>query len=165
MKTITKAQIRAIHGLGRSLGIDDGTKDCPIYDLAETMCGYRSLAALTEEQAKMIIDDLKRKGGALHTSGEKKKKESPKKEVAGMSEGQIHKVWFLMYELAKYDREPAAITLGQRLCGVIKKELGIDASEKAPFRWLTYQQGSKLIEALKRYVSSAARKAGCAHGG
>lgn len=54
-----------------------------------------------------------------------------------------------MYSLEKLDKKPSSAKLGDRLCGIIKKELHIDALPKYPFAWLTYQQGVKLIEILK----------------
>ena len=39
-----------------------------------------------------------------------------------------------------------------------KKELGMDAVAKSPFAWVTFAQGNKLIEMLKRYAESAKRK-------
>ena len=49
--------------------------------------------------------------------------------------------------------------IGKRLCGVIKKELHIDAVPDKPFLWLGFDEGSKLIEVLKAYVKSAEHKA------
>lgn len=77
-----------------------------------------------------------------------------------MSDGQRRKVWRLMYQLEELDDKPSSAKLGDRLCGIIKKELHIDCTSKQPFRWLTYQQGSKLIEKLKKYVENAQRRKG-----
>ncbi len=37
-----------------------------------------------------------------------------------------------MYELEKYDDQPSSASLGERLAGIIKRELHIDASAKDP---------------------------------
>ena len=42
---------------------------------------------------------------------------------------------------------------------IIKKEFKIDATSEKPLVWLSYSDASKMIEVLKRYVSSAERKA------
>lgn len=81
-----------------------------------------------------------------------------KKGIGKMSDGQIRKVWQLMYSLEKLDIKPSSARLGDRLCGIIKKELHIDAIPKDPFSWLTYQQGVKLIEILKKYIANAQRR-------
>ena len=75
-----------------------------------------------------------------------------------MSDGQQRKVWRLMYQLEKLDEKPSAARLGDRLCGIIRKEIHIDCIARQPFRWLTYQQGVKLIEILKKYVANAQRR-------
>lgn len=59
----------------------------------------------------------------------------------------------MMYELQKRDTAPSAASLGERLCGIIKKELQVDAVPAQPFAWLTFQDGNKLIEVLKKYVA------------
>ena len=43
-----------------------------------------------------------------------------------MSEGQQRKVWQLMYQLKSCDIKPCEHSLGERLCGIIKKELKIE---------------------------------------
>ncbi len=76
--------------------------------------------------------------------------------------GQQKKIWALMYELAKYDKKPGSVSLGDRLCAIIKKELGTDAIARTPFAWIDFDSGNKLIEVLKGYVKSAGR--GCKDG-
>ena len=76
-----------------------------------------------------------------------------------MTEGQQRKVWHLMYKLSEFDAAPSSATKGERLCGIIKRELSIDASANKPFMWLGFEEGNKLIEVLKNYVKSAQRKA------
>ncbi len=84
-----------------------------------------------------------------------------KSHVAGMiSKAQIKKVWALMYELKKYDTKESDVSVGKRLCGIIKKELGIMATEKDPFKWVDFKAGKKLIDALNRYVRHAKKKGG-----
>ena len=75
-----------------------------------------------------------------------------------MSKDQQCMVWYLMYQLKALDQHPRSASLGERLRGIIKRELHVDVTSEQPFLWLDYQQGSLLIERLKKYVSSAARK-------
>ena len=81
-----------------------------------------------------------------------------------MTAGQQRKIWALMYELKKYDKEPNHVQLGERLCAVIKKELGTDALAKSPFAWISFSQGNTLIEVLKGYVENEKRKEGRQNG-
>ena len=57
-----------------------------------------------------------------------------------------------MYELEKVS--PSSAKIGERLKGIIKKQLKIDVDVKKPFVWLTYKQGNQLIEILKKYVEN-----------
>ena len=78
------------------------------------------------------------------------------------SEGQRRKVWALMYRLQ--DASPSKAPLGDRLCAIIKKELGMDAFPKDPFAWIGYKDGNKLVEVLKGYVKTAQKSRGDADG-
>lgn len=49
-----------------------------------------------------------------------------------------------MYRLQ--DASPSKAPLGDRLCAIIKKELGMDAFPKDPFAWISYKDGNKLVE-------------------
>lgn len=72
----------------------------------------------------------------------------------GATAGQQRKVWALMYELQKRDTAPSTASLGERLCGIIKKELKVDAGPTQPFAWLDFHACNKLIEVLKKYVAN-----------
>lgn len=67
-----------------------------------------------------------------------------------MSEGQQKKVWYLMYQLEKYDPAPEGVQLRDRLCGLISRQFGVTAFPTQPFRFLTFSQGNALIEGLKK---------------
>ncbi len=66
--------------------------------------------------------------------------------------------WRYIYRLIELDKNKHKATVGERMRGAIKKILGIDVSIKEPFLWVSYENGSKLIEVLKKYVVSAERK-------
>lgn len=51
-------------------------------------------------------------------------------------------------------------SLTGKVCGIIKKEMKVDAVPAQPFAWLEFQTCNKLIEVLKKYVVNAKKKAG-----
>ena len=77
-----------------------------------------------------------------------------------MSEAQQKKAWSLIYKLQEIAPSPASPA--ERMRGAVKKILGMDINtdNPAPFRMISSLQGIKLIDALKRYVASAEKKAG-----
>lgn len=130
---ITKNQIKAIWKNARDNGFDDET----LYSIIYKISNKNSMKKLSKLQAIEVIKILK-------------KGKSDKRATAGMTEGQIKKVWYLMYEFEKVS--PSKAKVGSRLKGIIKKQLNIDVDVRNPFIWMTYKDGSKLIEILKNYV-------------
>ena len=145
----TAQQIRAIYGLGRALSLSSGSRDDLLHQFVESRTGLESIKELTNAQAEEIIRALKDQMRGCPM---------PPNRVDGMSAAQIRKVWQLMYRLRDLDERPVAGGVGVRLCGIIQKELGISAIPKAPFQWLDYQQGNKLIERIKFYIKTAERR-------
>ena len=143
-----------IFGAAKSAGITDSED---LHALVSYACGKTSLKEITKHDYILIIRELEARSSGQGTA---KKKTAPAvtRPVEGMSEGQINKVWRLMYELKSFDREPNTSSLGERLCGIIKRELKVDAAPKEPFAWLTYKNGSTLIERLKKYVENAEKR-------
>lgn len=92
------------------------------------------------------------------SKAEKQKAEGTSEQTGRSRIRSTEKIWYLMYELKKYDEVPNDVQLGDRLCAVIKKEFGADAIAKNPFAWITFEQGNNLIEILKRYVASARKR-------
>lgn len=160
---MTKQQIQRIYGMGAVLGIlESGNKRDNLHLLVESLTGKDSIRSLSEDEYRTVVNELSER---IHI---KNLQEPPPKirrtaryeeQPGGMSEGQQRKVWHLMYELKKLDLKKSKKTLGERLCGIIKKEIGVDAIPDKPMVWLTYEQGSRLIEAIKRYIRSAERRA------
>lgn len=170
MRQIETWQMRSIYGIGKTLGISTGGRDDNLHQLVEATTGKDSISSLTYEEAQSVIADLRaRSAGAEKTAATERRKLS-----GGMTTGQTKKVWGLMYDLQAHDKVRSEASLGDRLCGIIKRELGVDATAKDPMRWLTYKQGTRLIEAIKGYVTTAERgdnrdadgvAEACAHGG
>lgn len=149
-------QIHRIYALGAILGIvgDDDTDT--LHELVYNITGCTHVSEMNYNQYRQVLSDLSSKARLLEPK--KKKVKHHSKSPKGMSEGQQRKVWQLMYRLQGCDEQPCATSLGERLCGIIKKELKLDAVPKEPFRWLSYSDGAKLIEIIKGYCRTAEAK-------
>lgn len=159
MAAIATQQIRKIYAIGNALGIvERGNADDSLYDLVFSITGKDSLKALTYAEAQAVIRDLEKRQGDAPPPRHRPKAHT--EHPGGATAGQQRKVWALMYELQKRDTAPSAASLGERLCGIIKKELKVDAGPTQPFAWLDFHACNKLIEVLKKYVANAKKKAG-----
>lgn len=162
MKNIEAFQIKKIYAIGNALGIvENGNSNDNLHVLIAGATGKDSVKGLTYMEANAIIAQLER----LQT----KPKDAPPKKASnkkydsvpgGVTAGQQKKIWALMYELKKYDKEPSTAALGDRASAIIKKELKVDSVAKNPFAWLDFSSGNKLIEILKKYISSAKKQMG-----
>ena len=154
MYPIQNWQIKALYALGGSLGIvERGSHDDGLHALVGVLTGKETVTALTQKEANLVLAELRNRMEGM-ADPPKKKKQHPTT-PGGMTGGQQDKVWRMMYQLTDCDPVPSSASLGIRVAGIIRREFGIDATGDDPFRWLTYQQGSQLIEALKGYVKSA----------
>lgn len=153
MAAIATQQIRKIYAIGNALGIvERGNAEDSLHDLVSSITGKDSLKALTYAEAQAVIRDLeKRQGDAPHP---RRRPKAYTERPGGATEGQQRKVWALMYELQRRDTAPSTASLGERLCGIIKKELKVDAIPAQPFAWLEFQTCNKMIEVLKKYVAN-----------
>lgn len=162
---LSTAQVQKIYAMGSKLGIVDSKNhnDDMLHNLVYSLTGKDSIKNLSDDEYKAVVSELatRLKIEQLAPTAPPKhpRRKQHKSTAKGMSEGQQRKVWSLMYQLAKYDIEPVSATKGERLCGIIKKELHIDCTPSKPFEWLGFKEGDKLIEKLKIYVRSAERKA------
>lgn len=156
--TINNYQIRKIYAIGGALGMRGADRQDALHDLIAGMTGKNSVKELSYAEACRVIGELEARQG---TPPPRKKGRPLRKTAAGgASDGQVRKVWALMYQLEA--ASPSKTPLGDRLCGIIKRELGIDAWPKDPFAWIDYKACSKLLEALKGYVKTAQKKGGVA---
>lgn len=165
MRTIEQFQIRKIYAIGNALGIRTGTNEDELHALVEGVTEKDSIKDLTYKEACTVIarlEELQGKAASPEPKNRKTKECAPAwrtgSRPGGVTSGQQKKIWALMYELKKYDKIPNGVQLGDRLCAVIKKEIGIDAAAKDPFVWMDFSQGNKLIEILKKYIASAEKK-------
>ena len=148
MATVTKKQIQMIYVIGNKCGlVEPGSKDDDLHNFVCQLTGKMSVKELTEQQAAIVIRQLR--------ASEKAITEEP---AAFISELQIKKIFGMMYELAEIS--PSEVSVKERLCGIIFKELCVKANPKRDiFRGMSERQGAALIEAIKRYIRSAKRKA------
>lgn len=158
MKKIETFQIKKIYSIGHTLGIvESGSREDDLHALVCGTTGKESVKELSYEEANAVISKLEQRRGSNPPPGRKTAKKHPTV-PGGITEGQQKKVWALMYELKKYDEEPSTAPIGDRLCGIIKKELKVECLARSPFAWLDFSTGNKLIEVLKKYVSSAKKQ-------
>ncbi len=156
-------QTQRIYAMGARLGlVESGNKNDLLHELVYAITNRTSIRELSEQEYRQVVRELAERLKLQNLEEPIRKPYKTKKyEDSGrgkMSDGQRRKVWRLMYQLEELDKRPSTAKLGDRLCGIIKKELQIDCTSKQPFRWLTYEQGVKLIEKLKKYVTNAQRK-------
>lgn len=149
-------QIQKIYALGARLDMVGENGNDLLHELVYNITGCTHISEMNYDQYCRVLADLSTKARLFEPKKKKVKKHS--KSPKGMSEGQQRKVWQLMYQLKSCDEQPCTTPIGERLCGIIKKELKIDALPKEPFRWLSYQDGAKLIEIIKNYCHSAEKK-------
>ncbi|MGP1569027.1 MAG: phage protein GemA/Gp16 family protein [Peptoanaerobacter stomatis] len=168
MVKISKTQIQKLYAIASRLNlVESGNKNDNFHSIVYSVTAKNSVSELTGAEFYKVRDRLLKiqnyakdnlksdKDNKANGKDSKYKKKIKKEEVnslEGMSEGQCKKVWYLMYELQKVS--PSSATIGKRLKGIIKKQLKIDVDVKKPFVWLTYKDGNKLIEILKKYVSN-----------
>ena len=151
--------IKAIYAMGTSLGINGGSREDNLHELVSAVTGKESIASLTDREARQVQNELMRrmKGNIRPKSAcyDTKHMNIPPDK---MNEGQKKKAWALIYKLCELDPSDAAPS--ERMRGAVKKILGMDILMdcKNPFRMISAQQGVRLIDTLKRYVSSVQKK-------
>ena len=165
MKAVEQYQIRKIYAIGNALGIVDPESGCDeLHALVGSVTGRDSVKALTYREAAEVIARLEGLQGKAAPPLKPREGRKHGSRPGGVTVGQQKKAWALMYELKKHDAVPNDVSLGDRLCRIIKKELHVDASAKDPFVWIDFGQGNRLIEILKKYADSARQKRGVSDG-
>ena len=149
-KPIENGQLKLIHGLARELGVSvhdpDGTDD--LHTLAAGLTGKTSLRSLSHDEAEQLIGELKHR---IRFGFSPLLQENP----GGITSGQRKKILALMCEMRKLDSTPSKATIEQRVAGIIRRELHISSVASAPYAWLTYKDGSHLIDIIKKYLEHA----------
>ena len=149
--------IKGIYAMGTSLGINENSREDNLHQLVFAVTGKESIAALTDSEARKVQHELmcRMKGNVQAKGSRKKRVDIP---PGKMNEGQQKKAWALIYKLCQLD--PSDVVPAERMKGAVKKILGMDILMdcKNPFRMVSTEQGAKLIDTLKRYVSSVQKK-------
>lgn len=159
MADINAQQIRKIYAIGNALGIvERGNEDDDLHALVSALTG-KGLGK-GPDLYRGAGGDRRPAEAAGSGPAAQAQAQDPPGAPSGATDGQQRKVWALMYQLAKEDKEPSAASLGERLCGIIRKELKVDSTPQQPFIWLDFRACNKLIEVLKGYVNNAKRGGG-----
>lgn len=156
---MTIQERKSIFAFCRELGINEEER----HELTCGITGKTSLTELTEDETKAVIHELMERMKICNREAplEKRKPRTYNQPVAGMmTPEQQSLAWRLVFRLRELDENPSRATPAERMVGAIKKELGITTIPgKDIFKWVSFADGAKLIEKLKRYVRSAERKA------
>ena len=158
---IDKGTIKRIYACGAQLGLTGagrGRED-ELHALVLGLTGKESVRALTPAEGLLVEQELKRRMAAASPAASKRGRKRKYTEApGGLSAKQQKMIWYLMFQLEKYDPSPEGVQRRDRLCGLIEKQCRITASPADPFRWLRAEQGGDLIEALKSMATRAEEK-------
>ena len=148
---IAQWQMRGIYGAAKVNGLDNDS----LHDFVLTQTGRQHISDLTYKQAGDVIERLNQ-----NASPQKPKQETKKRKGSefgardGMaSDGQIKKMYALMYGLSEFESKYAKADIGSRLMGIVKKHSNVDA-----LQFLTYEDGNKIIEIMKKMIDTASSR-------
>ncbi|MDL2217399.1 DUF1018 domain-containing protein [Christensenellaceae bacterium OttesenSCG-928-M15] len=161
-QAISKQEIKRIYALGAGAGLlDRDSRDDLLHDVVYTLTAKESISALTQEEFRRVERELlnKYKLGNHQAPLKKREPKSHAETPGGITADQQCKVWALMYALRDLDGPGRKAALGERLCGIIRKQLHRDCTPEQPFRFVTQADGWRLIEAVKGMVDTAKKVA------
>lgn len=149
MKEVTKR----LYAIAAKLGLVEGEEDA-FHQIVYRVTGKEHVSDLNEAEGKVVEREL------FRMKGQAQRKPKQREEVPGMmTDAQQRYAWRMIYRLIELDGDAEGASPGERMAGAVRKTLSITASTKEPLKWVSREEGSKLIEALKRYVKSAEKKA------
>ncbi len=152
---------KKIYGLGAACGIvEAGSHEDGLHSVVFRISGKTSVRELTEAEARKVIAELhsylklsKREPPPIRN------RELPPTVKSAMTSEQTKLAFRYIYRLEELDTAPSKSTPRERLCGVIRKVIGIEVDpDKDIFKGFSEEQGSAVIEELKRYVRTAERR-------
>ena len=147
MKELTKRP----YVIAANRGLVEGGEDA-FHQIVYRVTGKEHVSELNAAEGRKVEREL------LRT-----KPNAPPKyreEVPGMmTDAQQRYAWRMIYRLIELDKSEESAAPDERLAGAVRKTLGITASAKEPLKWVDRENGSRLIEALKRIVRNEERKA------
>lgn len=136
--------------------LERGNPEDPFHLIVYRITGKEHVSELNQKEENAVLTELLAYQTNSDYSGSKIRNQEAVLNM--MSPAQQSFAWRLMYQIQSYDLHPNHKTIGERLAGVVKKELDITASGTEPLKWVNKKNGNILIEALKRYATSAERK-------
>ena len=132
--------------------VDHGSHEDAFHQLVFGLTGKESVKELTEKEFRKVENELN-----LRLRSHKSERKQKPQEVPGMmTAAQRNMAWRQIYTLAALS--PSKASEGERMAGAVQKILGITSSPKEPLMWVTREDGSRLIDTLKRYVRTAQKK-------
>lgn len=151
--------VKRLYALAAVIGlVESNNQSDAFHQLVYGITGKEHVSELSQAERNAVHKELRERMKPRGEVAPSKKSVKNKTAVPGMMTVQQQNLaWRLMYRLDEL--EPTQVSVCQRLIGAIERVLGITASAKEPFRWINFDDGTKLIEQLKRYVRSAERRA------
>ncbi|MDE5883989.1 MAG: regulatory protein GemA [Oscillospiraceae bacterium] len=135
--------------------LERGNPEDPLHQIVYSITGKTSIKELTNREIYLVESEILSQEYAENSGNSRQKIRNQKAIPNMMSPAQQALAWRLMYQIESYDLKPCNKRIGQRLAGVVRKELDITASDTEPLKWVNLKNGIILIEALKRYAASA----------
>lgn len=155
MTMISTSQISRIYAAARNLGMTTKGEDDDLHALVHAVTGKDSIRQLSSAEARDVIHELDKRSAPSDT---RRRRPAPDPSVyppGQMTPSQISKCWRLIYSVCESD--PSEVSPADRLAGAAERFVGQrpNMMAKNPFRFFSQEQGSKLIESLKRLEYSA----------
>lgn len=157
---MSAGQRGCIYAIAGQLGlVEKGNPDDDLHVLTFRLTGQRSLSTLSSAEADRLIDAL---NALMSKPAVSKPAPAPassgryEERPGGITAAQQRKVYRLMYLLQ--EASPSTATFGDRLCGIIRKNLKVDCTQEQPFRFVTLEGGWRLIETMKKLLANAEKK-------
>lgn len=155
MTMISTSQISRIYAAARNLGMTTKGEDDDLHALVHAVTGKDSIRQLSSAEARDVIHELDKRSAPSDT---RRRRPAPDPSVyppGQMTPSQISKCWRLIYSVCESD--PSEVPPADRLAGAAERFVGQrpNMMAKNPFRFFSQEQGSKLIESLKRLEYSA----------
>ena len=152
---ISTSQISRIYAAARNLGMTTKGEDDDLHALVHAVTGKDSIRQLSSAEARDVIHELDKRSAPSDT---RRRRPAPDPSVyppGQMTPSQISKCWRLIYSVCESD--PSEVSPADRLAGAAERFVGQrpNMMAKNPFRFFSQEQGSKLIESLKRLEYSA----------
>lgn len=145
--------VKKLYAKAAVLGmVEPGSHEDAFHQLVYGMTGKESVKALTEPEFRKVENELKRRLRSRPSYRRPEQQEAP----GMMTKAQRDMAWRQIYTLAALS--PSRASEGERMAGAVRKILGITASPKEPLKWVSKEDGSRLIDTLKRYVRTAQKK-------